>query len=197
MTDAGRALVYDYYSNRWSTFTNIRGLDSIEFNGTYYYVKANGLVYKETPGLFQDNGQFIKIKIKSAWLQIAGVQGFERFYKLLLLGTYKSAHKLVVKFSYDFNPYYQQESIIEVDDVINPSPYGTGDYGTDVYGGAFPLYQWIVYPKIQKCQAFQFQIEDVKTTVDGESFSLSHFLAEVGIKQGTNVRESKFTAGAK
>jgi hypothetical protein len=119
ITDAGRALVYDYYSNRWSTFSNIRGLDSIEFKGNYYYVRADGLVYKETKGKYQDNGQFIKMRIKSAWIQIAGVQGFQRLYQLLLLGNYKSAHKLVVKMAYDFNPYYQQETIIDVDNLWN------------------------------------------------------------------------------
>jgi len=198
MTEDGRALVYDYYSNRWTTFTNIRGLDSIEFNGSYYYVRPNGLVYKETPGLFQDNGQFIKMRIKSAWLQIAGVQGFERFYQLLLLGTWKSAHKLMVKFAYDFNPYYQQESIIDVDSVMAPTTYGTDPvYGSGVYGGPFPLYQWLIYPKVQKCESFQFELSDIKTSVDGESFSLSHIMAEIGVKRGSAKKETKYTSGAK
>lgn len=197
ITSSGVALVYDYYSGRWTTFSNIRGLDSIEFQGTYYYVKPNGLVYKETPGLFQDNGQFIKMRIKSAWIQISGVQGFERFYKMLLLGTYKSAHKLLVKFGYDFNTYYKQETLIDVDSAINPSVYGTGTYGTGVYGGPYPLYQWGVYPKQQKCQSFQFEIEDVKTIVDGESFSLSHIMAEIGVKSGGNKLPAGREYGAK
>jgi hypothetical protein len=185
ITETGKALVYDYYTNRWSTFTNIRGLDSIEFKGVYHYVRADGLVYKETKGQYQDNGQFIKMRIKSAWIQIAGVQGFERFYQMMFLGNYKSAHKLLIKFAYDFNPFYQQETTINTEDVLNPSTYGTGTYGTGVYGGEFPLYQWQVYPKIQKCQSFQFELQDFKTTVDGESFSLSHIMAEVGVKNGS------------
>jgi len=198
ITDAGRALVYDYYCNRWSTFSNIRGLDSIEFKGDYYYVRADGLVYKETKNLYQDNGQFIKMRIKSAWIQIAGVQGFERFYQLMLLGNYKSAHKLVVKIAYDFNPYYQQETIIDVDSVLTPSVYGTGIYGSEsVYGGEFPLYQWLVYPKIQKCESFQFELQDFKTDVDGESFSLSHVAAEIGIKKGSFKFNTNKTYGTK
>jgi hypothetical protein len=192
ITDSGRALVYNYYSNRWSTFSNIRGLDSLEFKGDYYYVRADGLVYKETKDRYQDNGQFIKMRIKSAWIQIAGVQGFQRLYQLLLLGNYKSAHKLVVKMAYDFNPYYQQETIIDVDNVLVPSTYGTGTYGSEaVYGGEYPLYQWQIYPKIQKCESFQFEIQDFKTVTDGESFSLSHIMAEVGLKRGPN----KFSPG--
>lgn len=197
ITDSGRALVYNYYSNRWSTFSNIRGLDSIEFKGDYYYVRADGLVYKETKDKYQDNGQFIKMRIKSAWIQIAGVQGFQRLYQLLLLGNYKSAHKLVVKMAYDFNPYYQQETIIDVDNVLVPTTYGDGVYGTDVYGGEFPLYQWQIYPKIQKCESFQFELQDFKTDTDGESFSLSHVMAEVGIKRGPNKFGANKTYGTK
>ena len=199
ITSSGRALVYDYYSNRWTTFTNIRGLDSIEFNGVYYYVKASGLVYKETPGLFQDNGQFIKMRIKSAWIQISGVQGFQRFYKMLLLGTYKSAHNLLVKLGYDFNSSYQQQTIITVADTIAPTTYGEDSpYGSSpVYGGEYALYQWLVFPKKQKCQSFQFELEDVKTTVDGESFSLSHIMAEVGIKEGGFPKETPKAFGTK
>lgn len=199
ITSTGKALVYNYYCNRWSTFTNILGLDSIEFNGGYYYVRANGLVYKETPGLFQDNGQFIKMRIKSAWIQIAGVQGFERFYQLLLLGTYFSSHKLLVKFGYDFNPYYKQESLIDVPSVISPSNYGdVSPYGSEsVYGGEFPLYQWLIYPKIQKCESFQYEIEDVRTDNDGESFRLSHIQALIGVKEGSQKLNHRRTSGAK
>lgn len=199
ITDSGRALVYDYYSNRWTTFTNIRGLDSIEFKGTYYYVKSSGLVYKETPGFFQDNGQFIKMRIKSAWIQISGVQGFQRFYKLLLLGTYKSAHNLLVKLGYDFNSSYQQQTIVTVADTISPTTYGQDTpYGSGTpYGGEYPLYQWLIFPKKQKCQSFQFELEDVKTTVDGESFNLSHVMAEVGIKEGGFPKETPKAFGTK
>lgn len=198
VTASGTALVYDYYSNRWSTFTNIRALDTLEFNGSYYYVRADGLVYKETPNLYQDNGQFITMRIKSAWVQIGGVQGFQRFYKMLLLGTYKSAHKLLVKFGYDFNPFYKQETLVDVPATVNPLPYGSGDYGAESpYGGEFPLYQWSLYPKIQKCQSFQFEISDVRTDIDGESFSLSHILAEIGLKEGTNTVNTPKTSGAK
>jgi hypothetical protein len=69
--------------------------------------------------------------------------------------------------------------------------YGTDVYGTDVYGGEFPLYQWQIYPKLQKCESFQFELQDFKTVTDGESFSLSHIMAEVGLKRGPN----KFGAG--
>lgn len=197
ITEAGRALVYDYYSNRWTTFSNINALDSLEFKGSYYYVRSNGLVMKETPNVYLDNGQFIQMRIKSAWIQIGGVQGFQRFYNMLLLGTYLSKHKLQVKLGYDFNSLYQQETILDAGVLANPA-YGVGTpYGSGIYGGEFPLYQWQIFPKLQKCQSFQYELVDVKTDTDGASFSLSHVLAEVGIKEGANKKATPRAFGTK
>jgi len=180
------ALVYDYYANSWTTYDNIRGVDALEFNGTYYYVTNDGYVMKETPGLYKDNGQFIPMKIRSSWIQIGGVQGFQRFYKMLLLGNYKSPHKLQVSFSFDYNNYYVENTIVDTTAIIEGTPYGSGTYGTESpYGGEGNIYQFQVNPSIQKCQSFTYTIEDVRTTEDGASFELSHVLAEVGIKQGT------------
>lgn len=198
ITDAGIALVYDYYCNRWSTYTNIYGLDSISFRDSYYFIKADGLVMKETIGSYLDNGQFITMRIKSAWLQIAGVQGFERFYKMLLLGTYLSAHKLMVSIAYNFNTYYQQSTIIDTGSLLATPNYGSGNYGTGtVYGGAFPLYQFEIRPKLQKCQSFQFELSDVRTDTDGASFSLSHITAEIGVKKGGFTKANARTFGTK
>lgn len=180
------ALVYDYYANSWTTYDNIRGVDALEFNGTYYYVTNDGYVMKETPGAYKDNGQFIPMKIRSSWIQIGGVQGFQRFYKMLLLGNYKSPHKLQVSFSFDYNNYYVENTVIDATAVIAETTYGSGTYGTESpYGGEGNIYQFQVNPSIQKCQSFTYTIEDVRTTEDGASFELSHVLAEVGIKQGT------------
>lgn len=191
ITNAGRALVYDYYCNRWTTYTNIYGVDSISFNGNYYYVKADGLVMKETIGQYKDNGQYIKLRIRSAWIQLGGVQGFQRLYRLLILGIFHSAHNLKVALAYNFNPYDTQEEIINTASVITQSTYGDGVYGSEaLYGGAFPLYQFEIFPKIQKCQSFQYTLEDFKTTVDGAAFSLSHLVAQVGIKKGTTKKDA-------
>lgn len=196
ITDSGKALVYDYYCNRWSTYTNIRGQDSIAFRDGYYFIKDDGLVMKETIGRYLDNGQYIKMRIRSAWIQISGVQGFERFYKMLLLGTFHSHHKLKVSFAYNFNPYYQQSTFIDTEDIISTSTYGDGNYGDQTpYGGQFPLYQFELRPKIQKCQSFQFEFEDFKTSVDGAAFSLSHIVALIGVKKGAAKKAAAETFG--
>ena len=200
VTSSGTGLVYDYYCNRWSTYTNYHALDSISFGADFYYVKASGLVMKETKGRYLDNGQFIRMRIKSAWIQIGGVQGFERFYKMLLLGTFHNAHKLQVSLSYDFNSAYQQQVLIDAGTLLSTPVYGADgeNYGdSSPYGGEFPLYQFLIYPKIQKCQSFQFELSDSKTEIDGASFTLSQVVAEVGIKKGVAKKSDTRSFGTK
>ena len=193
-TNSDRALVYDYYHKFWTTFTNIDAIDAVIFNGTYTYLRSNGLLMRETPDAYTDNGSYITTKIVSAWIQMlatnsglvsGGIQGFQRFYKMLILGSYKNKHLLKVKFAYNFNPAWVQEATIDAGTVLDPEVYGDSVYGSTTYGGSYPLYQFKIYPEIQKCQAFKFSIQDFKTDEDGESFSLSNFAAQIGIKQGS------------
>lgn len=197
-TDNDRALVYDYYHKRWTTFTNIDGIDAVIYQNTYTYLRSNGDLMSETEGAFSDNGSYIKMKIVSAWLQLAGIQGFQRFYKMLLLGSYKTKHLLKVKFAYDFNPTWAQESQIEAGELLDTAEYGDdATYGAStVYGGQFPKYQFRIFPKRQKCEAIKFSIEDFKTDENGEAFTLSNFAAEVGIKPTASKVKASRSFGA-
>lgn len=165
---SGQAIVYDYFVNQWSVFTNHSAVDSMISENIYYYLKSNGTVLYETDGLFSDNGSFISMKFKTGWVQFAGVQGFQRIWKMLLLGEYISAHNLQIDVAVDF------VSTIVQTKTFNPT--------------ANP-YQWQLNPTIQKCESMQFTIQDVDTGTDGESYSLSNLAFEVGVKRGLN----KFT----
>jgi hypothetical protein len=182
--DNDKSIVYDYFHNKWATDTNIRAVDAVVYRNVYTYIRANADLMAETAGVFSDNGSYIKMKISSSWIQVAGIQGFERFYKLLVLGSYKSAHLLKVKFAYDFDPTWVNEATVDAGTVLGTDEYGDdATYGASaVYGGEYPLYQFRIFPKIQKCEAFKFQIEDFKTSGNGEGLSLSNFAAEVGLK---------------
>lgn len=196
-TNSDKALVYDYYHKRWSTFTNINAIDATIYQDQYVYLRENGDLMSETPGQYSDNGSYIKIKIVSSWLQLAGIQGFQRIYKLLLLGAYKSKHTLRVKFAYDFNPAWMQEAEIDAGTLLDTPTYGEGTYGSDsVYGGEFPLYQFDVRPKRQKCEAIKFCIEDFKVDENGEGLMLSNFAAEVGLKPTANKLAATRKVGA-
>jgi hypothetical protein len=182
-TNSDRSLIYDYYHKRWAVDRNINAVDATIYNNKYIFLRENADLMEEDQSSFGDNGSYISMRIVSSWIQLAGIQGFERFYKMLILGAYKSKHLLKVKFSYDFDPSWVHEATIDAGDVLPVTAYGSDTFGDETpYGGEFPLYQFRIFPKQQKCEAFRFCIEDFKTDGNGEGLSLSNFAAEVGLK---------------
>lgn len=204
--DNGTALVYDYFVEQWSVFTNHNAVSCITKDNNFTYLQPSGLVLQETPGQFKDNGSFIKLKLVTSWLSLGGLQGFQRVYKALILGQYFGPHKLLVKFAYDFNPIPVQEDIIDVATILNTNTYGEDSLSgiNSPYGGEFPTYQWRVFTNRQVCETVQITIEDapvvgvhvsnqgVAKRLDyNEGMSLSAISLELGIKKGLNKISAK------
>ena len=164
---SGVALVYDYFFGQWSVFTNIGAVDACIYNGIYNYLTSAGLVNAETPGAYTDNGSFIQMSLTTSWMSLAGLQGFQRCWRMLVLGKYKSPHTLQVNIATDFASTFEQNVVIPV----------TSDPG---------LYQYRIHMKQQKCQAIQFQIQDSQTSSFGEGLQLSEITLEIGTKAGAN-----------
>jgi hypothetical protein len=202
LTDDGSSLYFDYQFGQWSTFTNHEGLDAVVVNNTYHYLRTNDIVYQETPGEHADGSARITMRLETAWLHmLEHLQGFQRFWKLLLLGTWSSAHQLAVshRMSYDeawSEPYYLDATGEESDtgwitgdsanpigeDPITGTVYGEGDYGEGPYGGEGPdVYQWR-YGIHEAGQAVQFRFEDFeKAGLAGASFELTEMTIVGGV----------------
>jgi hypothetical protein len=161
-------LVFDYLINEWSVFNNPEVSDSTYYKGLYNYIAPTGFMYQETPGVFLDNTAAVLMGLTTSWLNFAGLQGFQRIYKMLLLGEYKSPHSLALTIAYDFKSAYNQSVTIPV--LSAPS-------------GA---YQFRVDFKIQKCEAIQITLSETQTAPYGEGMTLSAFGLEVGAKEGLN-----------
>lgn len=186
--DNGTYLVYDYYAKQWDSFTSLSAVDSTVFQNQYTYVTSNASLMQETPAIYLDNGSYYKMKLITSWLQLAGIQGFQRIYQLQILGEYFSTHKLHVQVAYDFNPNPTQDVLIDTEDNIEDLVYG-GDsvYGESTpYGGAYPLYQWQINLARQKCESIQFTIEDIQNGNYGQGYSISSLSLIVGVKEGLN-----------
>jgi hypothetical protein len=174
---SGVTLMYDYFFKQWSVFTNVNGADSVIYNSLHTYIEPTGKVNQETVGTFNDNGSFIKLKITLGWLSFAGLQAYQRAYKFLLLGDYKSAHSLVVKAAYDFVDTFTQTVTIPV------------------LSAPTTAYQYRVFLAKQSCEAIKLSIEDSQTSPIGEGFSLSALSLEVGMKTGLNKIEAARSYG--
>lgn len=164
----GVALVYNYLFDQWSVFTNHPIVQACIYQNKYTYAKSDGTVYQETPGLYLDDATSISMKLTTGWLSFAELQGFQRLYKLLLLGEYKSAHKLQVDICVDFDD--------------------TPVQGSTITASPGQLYQYRIFLKRQKCQSMKFTIQDLPPDVGTllEGYSISAMAFEMGVKQGLN-----------
>jgi hypothetical protein len=187
-TEDNLCLVYDYFFNQWSTFTNHESVGATLYQEKFTFAKSDGRVLQENSSLFTDGMQAVKLKLTTAWMQLANLTGFQRIYKFLLLGEYKSAHRLKVSMGFEFNTNFTEDTLIDAEAVMDLTTYGEDSpYGAGTpYGGEFPLYEWRIFPKRQKCQSFRISIEDIMDSTFGESFSISSLRMEVGIKEGSN-----------
>lgn len=187
-TEEGTTLVYDWYYDAWSVYTNQEAVSATQWNDSYVIVNSSGVASEEVVNNYSDNGKPIKTKIETSWISTAGLQGYQRLYKLIILGSYLGNHNLKCSIAYDFKPFNQETFS------INPASINGDVYGADatygdslVYGGGDGVYQFEVKPSIQKCQAFKLTIEDTFPESQGTAaFSISSVTAVVGIKTGTN-----------
>jgi hypothetical protein len=189
LTTDNIALVYNYNLDRWATFQNHGGISSVVIENDYYYIREDGILYKENRSSFSDSNSPIKFKVETSWLYLMDIQGFQRVYHALILGNYESAHKLRVKIAYNFVDAFVDEVVISAADFIDATPYGGyspyGSPDTIGYGGNLDqnLYQMRVDLARQKCTAIKISIEDAQDTV-GEGLSLSALTFKVGLKTG-------------
>lgn len=198
---SGDVLVYDYFYRQWYTFTDYGAVSSINNLGLYTFVTSNGLLCQETPGVYNDNGQMIKLRVVMSWLSFAGIQGFKRLYEMIILGTYKGPHTLLVKVAYNFNNFFTQQCYVNATALTDQNIYGEDPiYGSSSpFGGTYVPYQWRFFFDQQKCQSVQISIEDnqtpgeftnsqgfTTTTTYNEGLSLANIALRFGVKEGLN-----------
>lgn len=184
----GVTLIYDYYYNQWGTFSNVPAISSVVYNGLHTYLNALGGVYQENPGSYLDGASPVLISLTTAWLQLAGLRGYQRAYYFFLLGQYLSPHKLNVQISGDYNSNPNQTF------VISPTNFAAAFGEIQTFGGASPfgggtqVEQWRVNMLKQKCQAFQVTITESYDPSFGVSagagLTLSGMNVVCGIKGG-------------
>ena len=170
---SGTALVYDYYYDQWSTFTNHAAVGACLFAGAagnpYCWIDSSGVVHQQTTSAFLDSGAAIPFSLQTAWLNPETLQGFVRIYHLFLLGQYISPHTLNVQVAYDYD---------NTDPVVQASIPVVASFGLPTYEYRLDL--------LKKCTALQVTISDNGTSVSGAGFSLSALGLVIGTKVGGN-----------
>ncbi len=194
-------LMYDYFVGQWATHTNTRAISATLYQGKHTYLNSNAQIFQETAGMFTDGSEPVLLSLTTAWINVAGVQGLERFYFANLLGTYFTPFKLNVTLAYNYNPSAQQSIIVTPQG--NPAP----DYGDEALwgsGGPFGgsegnIFSARIFPQIQKCQSFQVTIQEVYDpslgVAAGQGLSLSGLALIVGMKRGYRTQKAARSFG--
>jgi len=183
-------LMYDYYYDQWATHTNLYALSSTLYQGAQTYLNKFGQVLQETPGTWLDASNPVLMSLTTSWINLAGLQGFERFYFMYILGTYFTPFKLNVQVAYDYNPSPPQATVVQPSNFAQPwggeAQWGSGGaWGGTQYANVFEAR---VFPQQQKCEAFQVTITEVfdpaLSAAPGQGLSLSGLNLIVGTKRG-------------
>lgn len=199
-TLAGACLVYDYFFQQWSVFTNHEANDATIWNDKYVYLRETGDVLIETAGVYKDDGAPYHLKVGTAWLSMAGINGFQRAYRFALLGEYKTDHILQIKAGFDFSGSLQtvmnfdSKTALDIKTFGEDSPFGSGS----PYGGDNISYRVRGHLPRQKCQSIRFVIEELSTSASagsGEALTLSGMTLLVGVKSAITKLKSAQSLG--
>lgn len=187
--DSGITLMYDYYYDQWATFTNVPAISSTLFQGLHTYLDNIGRVFQETPDEYTDRSSPVLLSFTTSWVNLAGLQAFQRAYEFYILGTYVSPHKLYCYIAYDYNESPTQLSVITPDN--NPETWGSDALwgsGAAWGGSEGRIEQWRVFLEKQKCQSFRLTIKEVFDPSlglpAGAGLTFSGINLTVGVKKG-------------
>lgn len=199
-TDSSVILVYNYFFKQWSIFTGHVIDDAVTYGDAYTAISDTDQLYFEPGNTYKDDGAYVNSKISTGWIGIHGIQGFQRAYRLTVLGYLRSAHWLKISIYTDYSDTLVQEKLFDVSTIMSLSQeyYGDGTYGDAVYGGEDNgVYQFQIHMKRQKCQAIRVVIEEIydnSSDGSGQGMDITGITLEMGIKQGQNkLKGSKST----
>ena len=194
-TAEGYSLIYHTFFKKWTTFSGLPATAATS-NQSVWYTASNTGVFKATPGQTYDDGNSPIIStVKTSWISIAGIEGFQRIYAILFLGDNQlTTDRLKMNLYYDFRTYIGQQLSIQPSQ--NVGTYGSDNpYGANVYGGTNDgTAQYVARPRQQKCTSIQIEImDDFPTGARGSSFTFSELALLVGVKEGYNKNLSPST----
>jgi hypothetical protein len=186
---SGVTLLYDYYYQQWGSFQGVAGISSTIFQTLHTQVDAYGRAFQETPGLYLDGSSPVLMSFTTSWMDLTGLQGYQRFYFLYMLGRYLTPFKLNVGLAYDFEESSFQQTTLIVPSNDPPLYWGSDSVwgGSSPWGGNANTFKARLFPQKQKCESFQISVQEVYDpsfgVAAGAGLTLSGFNLVIGGKK--------------
>lgn len=193
----GPILMYDYYYSQWGTFSGYYGQSSTVYNDLHTVLTPYGQILQETPGLYLDDTSPVLMSFTSSWLNLASLQGYERFYEFSLLARYLSPHLLNCQVAYDYNTSILHQVVIHPKNFSSATPSAFGI--PTPFGAPADPEQWRIHAKMQLCESFQLTISEIYDAslgaVAGGGFTMSGISCVVSIKGSKRPYAGSVSAG--
>lgn len=186
--DSGYIVVFNYFSNAWSWFTDLDCVSGLVISSKYSLMDTTGQLLQESSAHNKLITTPIVQKIASPWIRGNGNQWWQKIYDLSIIGKYKSEHQIKLSVYFDYEQYAEAVYILD--------PLSSGNYNltsrptnADIESGASVdgVYQIQIDLPRKSCQAFRFVMEDVPLNTasnSGECFALASFQIVFGVKNG-------------
>ncbi len=195
--DTGEMLMYDYYYQQWGTFVGARAVSSCIYNGLHTILTPELKVLQETPGQYLDDSTPVVMSFTTNWINLASLQGYERFYNFYILAKYLSPHKINCQIGYNYNPSILHQAVISPK---NFSPSASSPFGVPTpFGSPGNKEQWKIDAKMQLCESFQLTLTEVYDAsfgiAPGAGLTISGLSCNLGLKKSTRPIPGARSAG--
>jgi hypothetical protein len=140
----GAVIVYDYNAKAWTTerrADNAAMASATVLGSELYLLRATDQLLRRSAATYLDATAFSAQAWETGWLKLAGLQGFQRIWRVLLLFTQRTACGLRVTLTYDYR-----------DDAPEVREFA---------GAALVAGKLEISPRRQRCQALRVRVEEL------------------------------------
>ncbi len=164
-------LVWNYRVGAWSKWDTFDCVHACTWKGVYTRLGTLSAVTKES----LTTGTTANVSLTTAWMKLAGLQGFTRVWAiLLLLRWYSGALQAQIRYDYD-------------DTVVDTMTFTHAEMGAlDAAAGGRA--QPKLHPSRQKCESIQIIFTETphQSAIDGRGIEFISLALDCGVKRGAN-----------
>ena len=186
---AGKTLVWDYENNAWMTHAfTASTAHACTIDGNYTRLVYAGTVRQERVAWATSDTH--EMLLTSAWVKLAGLQGFKRVWKTIFKFRRDLVHGsagVTIRIGYNYDS----------DTWLDIRTWTATELGTLQLALGTDTFDLVVHHTRQKIEAFRFQIEEVdpggQTPVGGSGLTLLGVACEWGRRQGSGAQTTGAT----
>lgn len=161
-------LMYDYFAGQWAQISGVPNIYSTIYENKHTFLSSSGSVSQQSTSSFADGGTPTTMSFTTGWINLAGLQGYVRAYRMYILGKFYSPHTYTMGIAYDYNP-----TIIQTATINPTNSSGSGSF----------IEQWQINFQNQQTQSFQLTFNEIASSTAGQGLSLSGIKLVIGMNK--------------